>query len=111
MMVIGETPDGCRITKHVGGIVRTETPAERDERRLEKAYEAVRAAGPELLQACTGLLAVIEGMRPALAEHISGAEYTMGEQQAVDYALTIVRQLNPDYGRALDTPSSGDTLA
>lgn len=97
MKIIGTTPDGCQITAARGGETVTETPAERDARLEEAAYEAVRAAGPELLQALTGLLAVVEAMEKFI-------DLTPDDEVARDYALTIVRKVNPDHGKTMTPP-------
>jgi hypothetical protein len=108
MKIIGTTPDGCHI-RQGHGIVTTETYAERDERLEAAAYDLVRNTAPELLQACTGLLAVIAQFVDVDAPNDAPLFMDSGDIQAIRYAQAIVAKLIPDQTPAI--PAPGDQLA
>lgn len=118
MKIIGTTEDGRQIRERkIGGeaIHITETVEDRNARLEEAAYEAVRAAGPELLQACTGLLAAVNFLMEASEsmrhEYNDMNDAVSESAPAIDYAITIVRKLNPDYGKPIETPCPPDLTA
>lgn len=111
MKITGTTEDGRQIMSgRVKGVVveTVETVEERDLRQEAEAYELVRNTAPELLQACRGLLAVIEANFPSLkVEKPINGEQSLDDDdvQAIDYALTIVRKVDPDYGKEIEPPA------
>lgn len=89
MRIMGTTPDGRRIMKLHGGIIQEETAEQRDSRLEQEAYDAVRDAAPELLQALRGVMAIIMEANLDLGEQGGGAD------QAFSYALEIIGRLCP----------------
>lgn len=107
MKIHGLTDDGRQIThKRVDGqnVEIVESIETRDLRLEAEAYELVRNTAPELLQACRGLLALIVLWAPS-CNGIS----TSDDLQAYEYALAIVRKLDPDYGK-LKPPPPGPSV-
>lgn len=89
MIVIGRTSDGCLITRHVGGLISTETTHDRDERLAAEAVKRVEAAAPDLLRAARIAYRVLATHR------LSG--FDQNPMAVHDVLFSAIHKADPDW--------------